>query len=172
MLLCAISAITAHADPILIKNFTVKQNPFSKDELAVMATDTAGVVQENVNGTFKFSINGFDEDLDFEHGTALYRRKLNKSSFIYIKHTNDVGSKSTLYYVYRSNTTLMPIRISWVVLIAIPCILALLGYLFRKLIILAIILFCLFLYFNHSGGLSIPTFFETIFDGIKHFFGS
>ncbi|MBW4889358.1 hypothetical protein KXQ82_06510 [Mucilaginibacter sp. HMF5004] len=162
--------ITAIADPVLIRNFTLKENPFGKDELAVVATDTAGVIQENVNGTFKFSINGFDEDMDFEHGTAFYRRKLDKSSFIYIKHNNDAGSVSTLYYVYKQENKLTPIHISWVVLIAIPCILVLLGYMFRKLIIWAVILFCIFIYFNHHSGLSLPTFFETVTDGIKHLF--
>ena len=162
--------LSAFADPVLIKNFTIKENPFAKDELAVVATDTAGVIQEGVNGTFKFSINGFDEDLDFKNGTAFYRRKLDKSSFIYVKHTNDAGSSSTLYYVYRQQNKLSPIRISWIILIAIPCMLILLGYLFRKFIIIAVILFCVFLYFNHSNGLSIPTFFETVIDGIRHIF--
>jgi hypothetical protein len=163
-----LSTVATFADPVLIKNFTIKENPFGKDELAVVATDTAGVIQESINGTFKFTINGFDEDLDFQHGTAFYRRKLEKSSFIYIKHTNDAGSNSTLYYVYRQATKLTPIRISWIVLIAIPCMLILLGYMFRKFIIIAVILFCIFIYFNHSSGLSIPTFFETVIDGIKH----
>jgi hypothetical protein len=165
-----LSAISASADPVLIKNFTIKENPFGKDELAVVATDSAGVIQENVKGTFKFTINGFDEDLNFDNGMAFYRRKLEKSSFIYIKHTNDVGSNSTLYYVYRQENKLTPIRISWIILIAIPCILILLGYMFRKFIIIAVILFCIFVYFNHQGGLSIPTFFETVIDGIKHLF--
>jgi hypothetical protein len=170
LLAVVLGTLSAFADPVLIKNFTIKENPFAKDELAVVATDTAGVIQEGVNGTFKFSINGFDEDLDFKNGTAFYRRKLDKSSFIYIKHTNDAGSNSTLYYVYRQQNKLSPIRISWIILIAIPCILILLGYMFRKFIIIAVLLFCVFLYFNHSSGLSIPTFFETVIDGIKHIF--
>ena len=172
LLLCValICTVTALADPILIKNFTIKENPFGKDEIAIVATDTTGVVQENINGIFKFSVNGFDEDLDFEHGTAFYRRKLQKSSFIYLKHTNDAGSNSSLYYVYRQDTKLTPIRISWIVLMAIPCILILLGYLFRKFIAIAVILFVVFLYFNHHSGLSAFTFFETVIDGMKHMF--
>jgi hypothetical protein len=165
-----LSTVSAWADTEVISNFTIKENPFGKDEIAIVAVDSAGVIQEHLNGTFKFSINGFDEDLDFKHGTAFYRRKLQKSSFIYIKHTNDVKSISTLYYIYRQQDKLTPIRISWVVLIAIPCILVLLGYLFRKFIILAVILFCIFLYFNHHSGLNVSTFFETVIDGIKHLF--
>ncbi|WP_295648271.1 hypothetical protein [uncultured Mucilaginibacter sp.] len=171
-LICIVmlSVLSAFADPISIKNFAVKENPFGKDELAIVATDTAGVIQEGINGTFKFSINGFDEDLAFEHGTALYHRKLYKSSFLYVKHSDDAGSNSILYYIFKQDAKLTPVRISWIVLIAIPCILILLGYMFRKLIILAIVLFCLFVYFNHHSGLDIGTFFETVFDGIKHLF--
>ena len=73
-----LSVVNAFADPILIKNFTIKENPFGKDEIAVVATDTAGVIQENVNGTFKFTINGFDEDLNFEKWNGLLPAKAGK----------------------------------------------------------------------------------------------
>ncbi len=170
--LCLLSlcAVMANADTIAIKNFIIKENPFGQNEVAIIATDTAGVTQEQVNGVFKFTINGFEEDLTFDHGTAFYRHKLNKSSFIYLKHQNDFGTHSTLFYVYKSDSKLTPIHISGVVLIAIPLMLILLGYLFKKFIIIAAVLFCIFLYFNHSNGLSIPTFFETAIDGLKHMF--
>jgi len=163
------SAVT-YADTILIKNFTIKENPFAKNEVAVVATDTAGVIQEHINGIFKFTINGFDENLTFENGTAFYHHKLDKSSFIYIKHNNETGSNSTLYYVYKQDTKLTPIHISWIILIAIPVILILLAYMFKRFIIIAAIIFCIFLYFNHHSGLSIGTFFDTVFDGLKHVF--
>lgn len=164
------TSAVAYANTILIKNFTIKENPFAKNEVAVVATDTAGVIQENINGIFKFTINGFDENLTFENGTAFYHHKLDKSSFIYIKHNNETGSNSTLYYVYKQDTKLTPIHISWIILIAIPVILILLAYMFKRFIIIAAIIFCIFLYFNHHSGLSIGTFFDTVFDGLKHVF--
>jgi len=164
------STTAARADAILIKNFTIKENPFAKDEVAVVATDTAGTIQENVNGLFKFTINGFDENLNFENGTAFYHHKLNKSSFIYLKHIDERSSNSALYYVYKRDTSLNPIHISWIILIAIPIILVLLAYMFKRFIIIAAIIFCVFLYFNHHSGLSAGTFFDTVFDGLKHVF--
>jgi hypothetical protein len=160
---------SAFADQV-IKNFVVKENPFGTNEVAIVATDTAGVIQESINGIFQFTINGFQENLKFEHGTAFYHHKLTKSSFIYLKHEDDSGSHSTLFYVYKSDSKLTPIHISWVVLFAIPVILILLGYMFKRFIIIAAILLCIFIYFNHSNGLSIPTFFETVIDGLKHMF--
>ena len=169
--LVLMSVFTARADNQLIKNFAVKENPFGQDQVAIVATDTNGVVQENINGSFKFTINGFDEDLKFDNGTAFYHRKLDKSSFIYLKHENETGTHSTLFYVYKSGGKLSPIHISWIVLIAIPVILILLGYMFKRFIIIAAIIFCIFLYFNHHSGLDLRTFFETVIDGIRHLFG-
>jgi hypothetical protein len=157
------------ADTVTINHFSIKENVFAKDELAVVAVDTANNTLENVNGKFAFTMNGFPVDLKFEKGVAFYRQKLDKSTFLYAKHINDSGTHSILYYVYKGDK-LNPIHISWIVLLAIPILLVLLGYLFKKLIILAIIIFCIFLYFNHHSGLGIPTFFESIFDGLKGMF--
>lgn len=159
-----------YADKIAINNFVVKENPFAKDEIAFVAVDAAGTIQENVNGIFSFTINGFTEELKFDKGTAFYRHKIEKSSFVYSRHQNDEGTHSMLYYIYKSDSKLSPIKISWVVLIAIPIILILIGYMFKRLIIIAIVVFCIFLYFNHSSGLSIPTFFQSIIDGLKGMF--
>jgi hypothetical protein len=161
---------TAYADKVNIKNFVLKDNPFGTNEVAVVAVDTAGVIQEKINGDFLFIINGFQETLKFENGTAFYHHKLTKSSFIYLKHEDDVSSHSTLFYVYKTDSKLIPIHISWIVLFAVPVILILLGYMFKRFIIIAAVLLCIFIYFNHSSGLGIPTFFETIIDGLKHMF--
>lgn len=168
--LVVFSAGFAFADAVTINHFDIKENPFAKDELAVVATDTAHNILENVNGLFAFTVNGFQEPLKFEKGTAFYHHKLDKSSFLYVKHVNGTGTHSILYYVYKSDDKLSPIHISWVVLLAIPILLVLLGYLFKRFIIIAIVIFCIFLYFNHHAGLSIPTFFESIIDGLKGLF--
>jgi hypothetical protein len=160
----------AFADKMTIKNFVLKDNPFGTNEVAIVAVDTAGLPQEKINGDFLFTINGFQETLKFENGTAFYHHKLTKSSFIFVKHENEQGSHSTLFYVYKSDSKLTPIHVSWVVLVAVPVILILLGYMFKRFIIIAAIIFCVFIYFNHSSGLGIPTFFETVIDGLKHMF--
>jgi hypothetical protein len=158
------------ADTITINHFVIKENPFAKNEIAIVATDTANNVLENVNGIFAFTIDGFQESLRFNRGTAFYQHKLDKSSFLYVKHVNDAGTHSILYYVYKTDDKLTPIHISWIVLLAIPVLLVLLSYLFKKFVIIAIIIFIIFLYFNHHAGLSIPTFFESIIDGLKGIF--
>jgi hypothetical protein len=162
----------AFADTVSIKHFVVKENPFAKDEIAIVAVDTGKNIQENVNGTFSFTINGFVETLKFEKGTAFFRHKLEKSSFIFARHQNDEGTTSMLYYVYRHDSKLTPVKISWILLIAIPLGLILIGYMFKRFIIIALIIFCIFLYFNYHNGLSIPTFFQSVLDGLKGIFSN
>lgn len=160
----------AKATEIHISQFILKENPFAKDEVAVVAADSAGVTQEKINGLFDFTINGFKEALHFENGIAFYHHKLEKSSFLFLKHRDDAGSHSRLYYIYKHDAKLDPYSISWKLLVAIPLILILVGYLFKRFIIIAIVIFCIFSYFNYHGGMSLGTFFETILDGLKHVF--
>lgn len=164
------SAVFAHADTVAINHFAVRENPFAKNEVAIVATDTSNNILENVNGLFAFSINGFDENLKFEKGTAFYHRKLDKSTFLYVKHVNDSGTHSLLYYLYKGSDSITPIHISWMFLLAIPIVLIVLGYMFKRFIIIAIVIFIAFLYFTHNNGLGVGTFFESIFDGLKALF--
>ncbi|WP_428329145.1 hypothetical protein [Mucilaginibacter sp.] len=174
LILCLVfvSANFAMADgpAMAINHFVVKENPFAKNEVAIVATDTLGNIQENVSGVFTFTMNGFEEALNFDKGTAFYRHKINKSTFLYAKHQNDSGSHGILYYIYKHDEKLSPFHISWILLLAIPCGLFLLAYMFKRFIIVAIIIFGIFMYFNYHNGLSIPTFFESIIDGLKNIF--
>ncbi len=160
----------AFADTIAINHFVVKENPFAKNEVAIVATDSLNNIQENVNGVFNFTINGFQDTLKFDKGTAFYRHKIERSTFLFAKHINDKGTHSILYYVYKHDDILRPFHISWVLLLAIPCVLFLLAYMFKRFIIVAIVIFCIFIFFNYHNGLTIPTFFESIIDGLKNIF--
>eukprot|EP01037_Dinobryon_pediforme_P008343 gene8343-8429_t len=153
-----------------INHFVVKENPFAKNEVAVVATDTSGNIRESVNGVFNFTMNGFQEELNFDKGTAFYRHKIERSTFLYAKHLDDKGTHGILYYIYKHDDKLTPFHISWILLLAIPCGLFLIAYMFKRLIIVAIIIFAIFMYFNYHSGLSVPTFFESIIDGLKNIF--
>jgi hypothetical protein len=169
-LLMLMSGVSVFADTITINQFVIKENPFADSEVAVVATDTAGNINERVEGMFAFTINGFQEQLRFDKGTAFYRHKLDKSAFFYVKHLNYGGTHSMLYYIYKQDGRLRPFHVSWTLLVIIPLALVLLGYMFKRFIIIAIIIFCIFLYFNHHNGLTMPTFFESIFDGLRGLF--
>jgi hypothetical protein len=163
-------AVFADTVSMAINHFVVKENPFAKNEVAVVATDTSGNIRESVNGVFNFTMNGFQEELNFDKGTAFYRHKIERSTFLYAKHLDDKGTYGILYYIYKHDDKLTPFHISWILLLAIPCGLFLIAYMFKRLIIVAIIIFAIFMYFNYHSGLSVPTFFESIIDGLKNIF--
>ncbi len=158
------------ADKVTIDHFTIAKSTNADNEFAVKATDTAGNVINDINGQFAFSVNGFEENLVFKQGIANDHHQISNSSFIYIKHENENGTHATLYYIYRSGSFFIPIHISWIYLIAIPILLIAIGYIFKKLIILAVIIFIIFVYFNYHHGLGAGTFFESIIDGLKGLF--
>ncbi|KHJ38115.1 hypothetical protein PBAC_16560 [Pedobacter glucosidilyticus] len=153
-----------------IKNFIIKESFLKADKIAVIVTDSLKNPRTSINGTYKFDINGFSKDLIFHDGVANCDMPIEKSTFMYIKHENDETDVSNLYYIYKSSESLTPMSISWYFLLAIPIGLILLGYMFRKLIGLMVFTLMAYIYFNYSKGLSIGTFIESIFDGLKNLF--
>jgi hypothetical protein len=170
--LVIVSAVSAYADTltVAINHFVIKENPFAKDEVAIIATDSLGNIRENADGMFSFTVNGLADTLQFDKGTAFYRHKIVRSTFLYVRHQNDSGTHSILYYVYRTDDKLTPVHISWILLVGIPCALFLLAYMFKRFIIIAIVIFAIFVFFNYHSGLTVPTFFESIIDGLKNLF--
>jgi len=159
----------AFADTIAINHFEIRENPYAVDEISVVATDTLHNVLQNINGSFLFTINGFEDTLKFNSGVAFYKHKMVRSTFLYARHINDSGTHSILYYIYKSDK-LIVIHISWMWLLIIPLTLVLLAYMFKRFIIIAVIIFAIFMYFNYHNNLSLPTFFESIVDGLKGMF--
>jgi hypothetical protein len=170
IILASAAATFADTTTVAVDHFVIKENPFAKDEIVIVATDSLGNTRENVKGIFNFTVNGLDDTLLFENGAAFYRHKLIRSTFLYIRHQNDSGTHSILYYVYRTDDKLTVIHIQWYWLLVIPCLLILLGYMFKRFIIVAIIIFAIFVFFNYHNGLTLSTFFESIIDGLKKLF--
>lgn len=170
IMLFAFLSVKASAQNIAINNFIVKENLLKNDKIAIIAADSADHPVEGVNGTFLFVINGFKQELKFNDGVAVAPQQIEKSTFIYIKHTNDNGTHGRLYYVIKKGDNLNPVKINWLLLVLIPLIIIILASMFRRFIVFALILLAVFIFFNHSNGLSIPTWFETIIDGLKSAF--
>ncbi len=87
-----------------------------------------------------------------------------------MRHENETGTHGKLYYVIKKDDNLKPIKISWLALVLLPLGIIVLATMFRKFIIIAGILLVVILFFNSSNGLSLPTFFETVIDGLKAIF--
>jgi len=153
-----------------INNFLVKENLLKNNKLAIIAADSLDNPNENINGTYTFSVSGFTQSLKFNDGIAVLPLPIERSTFVYLKHQNDTGTHSKLVYVYKKDSDLSPYPINSLWLFIIPILLVIIAFAFRKLIIFAVIIFLVFVYFNHSSGLNLATFFESIFDGLKNLF--
>jgi len=158
------------AQNVEVNNFIVKESLLKNSKLAIIAADSLENPVETINGTYTFTVSGFTQELKFNDGIAILPLQLERSSFVYIKHQNDSGTHSKLLYVYKKDGNLNPYAISSFWLVLFPAIIIFLAFAFRKFIIAAVIILLIFIYFNHSNGLSIGTFFETIFDGLKSVF--
>lgn len=154
-----------------IRAFEVKENLIKNDKLAIIATDSLGVPQEAVNGTFLFIINGFEHELTFNQGVGIAPNKIESSVFVFIKHENHFGSNGQLYYVHKNESGINPIHINWYYLILIPLLIVLIGYLFRRLLIFAIIILIVLFVFNYSKGLDLQNLLDTIVHGLKGMVG-
>lgn len=157
---------TTQAQSIAVNNFLVKEHLLKNDKLAIIAADSTDKPDEKINGTFLFNINGFKQDLKFNDGIAVSPQPIEKSTFVYLKHKNDLGTHSKLYYIIKKGENLNPIKINWMLLLLIPLVIIVIATMFKKFIIWGIILLAILFFFNSSKGLGIPTFFETIIDGL------
>lgn len=161
---------TAFAQNADINNFIVKESLLKNSKLAIIAADSLDHPIEKINGVYTFTVSGFTQSITFNDGVAVLPLQLERSAFVYLKHQNDKGTHSKLLYVYKKDGTLNPYTINSMWLILFPVILVFLAFAFRKFIIIAVILMLIFFYFNHSNGLNVSTFFETVFDGLKKMF--
>ncbi|WP_231465303.1 MULTISPECIES: hypothetical protein [unclassified Pedobacter] len=168
LLFLCLASIFGFAQTSAINNFLVKENLLKNNKLAIIAADSLNNPNEDINGIYTFSVSGFTQSLKFNDGIAVLPLPIERSTFVYLKHKNDTGTHSKLVYVYKKDGDLTPYPINSLWLFLIPILLVIIAFAFRKLIIFAVIIFLVFVYFNHSSGLNLATFFESIFDALKN----
>lgn len=150
-----------------INHFMIKENLIKNGKLAVIATDANENPIDSISGTYQFVINGFEQTLNFNEGVAITPHAIETSAFVFIKHRNQQGSHGRLYYIMKNDSGLNPIAINWYYLILIPAIILLVAYLFKRLMILAVVVLVGLFIFNYSKGLNLENLFETLVHGIK-----
>jgi hypothetical protein len=161
---------SAFAQKSDINNFIVKESLLKNSKLAIIAADSLDQPMEAINGVYTFTVSGFTQQLKFNDGVAILPMQLDKSSFVYIKHQNDEGTHSKLLYIYKKEGSLNPFTINTLWLVLFPLLLIFIAFAFRRLIIFVVIILLIYIYFNHSNGLHLSTFFESVFDSLKRVF--
>ena len=105
IILASAAATFADTTTVAIDHFVIKENPFAKDEIVIVATDSLGNTRENVKGIFNFTVNGLDDTLLFLKTARLFIGiNCIRSTFLYIRHQNDSGTHSILSTMYTVQT--------------------------------------------------------------------
>jgi len=153
-----------------IENFIVKENLTANGKIALIAVDSLENVNEHINGTFKFSINSFEQSLTFHDGVAVPSHPIDGSTFALFKHKNQHNSISKLYFLYKTDKEIIPVKINGLLLLIIPGIILLIAYMFKRFLTAFVILALIYVYFSSTKGLSLVQILENTYHTIKAFF--
>jgi len=168
-LLFLVLPLWLHAQQQRIDNFIVRENPAMNGTLAIIAVDSADRPLEHIDGTFGFSLNGFQQELVFHDGVAIVQHPLESSTFVFFKHQNHEKSIGRFYYVHKSDGGLYPIKVLGWLLLIVPVALLLLAYALKRFILVFIVLAAAFAYFHYTKGLEVSLLLESIFFSIRDF---
>lgn len=153
-----------------IDNFIVKENLTSNGKVAIIVVDSVENADESINGTFKFSINGFEQSLAFHDGVAVPAHPIESSTFAYFKHKNLEKTSGKLYFLYKKDNEITPVKINGLLLLLIPVVLLLIAYALKRFLVMFIILAIAYGYFSFSKGLSPVQILESAYHTIIGFF--
>lgn len=162
--------IYAQTNPQYIDNFIVKENLTANGKIAIIAVDSNEFANEAINGTFKFSINAFEQNIAFHQGVGVPSHPIDGSTFAYFKHKNQNGNSGKLYFLYKKENNITPVKINGLLLLIIPAVLLLVAYAFKRLLTTFIVLALVYGYFSFSKGLSLSQILESAFEILKSFF--
>lgn len=165
-------SLIAHAQGhrLQIDNFQIKESLTGNGKIAIIATDSLDNPNENIKGTFKFSINGFEQSLAFHNGVAVPTDPIDGSTFVYFKHKHQDKSTGKLYFLYKKEKEITPIKINGLLLIIIPAIILFIAYAFKRFIGTFVVLVLVYGYFSFSKGLSISQIIESSIEVLKKLF--
>ena len=167
LIVFALAPLFLKAQPQKIDNFIIKENLTQNGKLAIIAVDSLEQPVERINGQFQFNLNGFQQSLSFHDGIAVIQHPLESSSFVFFKHKNQDDSIFKLYYIYKKDGGLKPIKINGLLLLLIPTLILVLAYMFKKFLTTFVVLGLIYAYFHYSKGLDLSQIMESILGALK-----
>ncbi len=150
-----------------IKDFTVKENLSQNGKLAIIAIDTAEKTDNTINGNYSFTINGFQQDLNFSDGVAVTSNPIESSTFVFFKYKFDGKDIGKLFFLRLTDKGITPYKISGFLLIIIPLLILYIAYKFKRFLITLLVLAIIYFYLNHSKGLDVRQLIESTIMGLK-----
>ncbi|MFZ4262362.1 hypothetical protein ACFRAE_09975 [Sphingobacterium sp. HJSM2_6] len=155
------------AQQIQIRDFSVKENLSQNGKLAIIALDSLEKTDNSINGSFAFTINGFQQDLKFTDGVAVTSQSIKSSTFVFFKHENVAKDFGKLYFLRVTEQGITPYKIKGLFLIILPLAILFIAYIFKRFLVTLVILAIGYFYLNYSKGLDLKQVLESIIMGIK-----
>lgn len=155
------------AQQAAIVDFDVKENLSQNGKLAIIAVDTAAKTNNNIQGSYAFTINGFKQDLQFTDGVAVTANPIESSTFVFFKHVEGTKELGKLYFLRVTEKGISPYKISGFLLIIIPLLILYIAYKFKRFLITLLVLALVYLYLNYSKGLDVKQLIESSILGLK-----
>lgn len=153
-----------------IHDFTVKENLSQNGKLAVIALDTIEQTDNRVQGTYRFSINGFQQDLVFTDGVAITRHPLASSTFAFFKHDSERKPVGRFFFLRVTENGVSTYRINSMLLIVLPLVILYIAYKLKRFLITLLVLALVYYYMNKTKGLDFTQIIDGIVSSLKGFF--
>src|SRR5690606_12958543 len=146
----------------------IKESLTANGKIVIIAVDYADVAQDHIHGTFKFTINGLVQAINIHDGVDILSHPIHSTTFMFFKHNNQEKSSGKLYFLYKKDNSISPIKINGLLLLIIPAVILLLAYAAKRLFTTFIILAIVYFYFSYSKGLSLSQLLESAFQTLKN----
>ncbi len=150
-----------------IVDFDVKENLSQNGKLAIIAVDSLNKTNNGIQGSYKFNINGFQQDLRFNDGVAVTANPIESSTFVFFKHKSPQKDIGKLYFLRVTDKGITPYKISGLLLIILPLLILFIAYKFKRFLVTLAILAVAYLYLNYSKGLDVKQLIESTILGLK-----
>lgn len=158
---------TGTAQQASINDFMVKENLSQNGKLAIIATDSLEKTNNQVNGDYKFTINGFQQDLRFTDGVAVTSNPIESSTFVFFKHKSGSKEIGKLFFLRVTEKGISPYKISGFLLIVVPLLVLFIAYKLKRFLITLLIIALVYFYLNYSKGLDVKQLIESTILGLK-----
>ncbi|MCL7989247.1 hypothetical protein M8998_14955 [Sphingobacterium sp. lm-10] len=155
------------AQPQAIRDFIVKENLSQNGKLAIIAVDTTERADDRIRGNFLFSVNGFQQNLNFRDGVAVIADPIESSTFVFFKHKNQDNEVGKFYFIRKTDNGLSPYKVNGLTLVVLPIAVLLIAYAFKRLLVVFVVVALVYGYLHFSKGLDISQLFESFFFGLR-----
>ena len=155
------------AQQAAIVDFDVKE-PFAERETGDYCSRYGCKTNNNIQGSYAFTINGFKQDLQFTDGVAVTANPIESSTFVFFKHVEGTKEIGKLYFLRVTEKGISPYKISGFLLIIIPLLILYIAYKFKRFLITLLVLALVYLYLNYSKGLDVKQLIESSILGLKN----